>query len=83
MKRERILTTFLQVVYVAAARTVSMALHGIGIAPASGRQRPGRPVAARAAGLEAMTYNAPITAISAVRCARGCGGIGRRASFRY
>ena len=51
MKRERILTTFSRIVYVAAARTVSPALHGVGIASA-------RPVAARAAGLEAMTYNA-------------------------
>lgn len=47
MKRERILTTFMQVVYVAAARTVSLALRGVGIAPASGRQRPGRPAARR------------------------------------
>jgi len=51
MKRERILTTFMQIVYEAAARTVSPALHGGGMAAASNRQRPGR------AGLEAMTYN--------------------------
>ena len=44
MKRERILTTFVQIVYVAAARTVSPALHGVGIAPAE------RPAAARATG---------------------------------
>ena len=76
MKRERILPTFVQIVYVAAARTVSMLLHG-------GWEGSGETGSGPRSCLEAMTYNASITAISAVGCARGCGGIGRRASFRY